>query len=227
MKRRNVIHRLLAAIVVLSGAAVVAAAPTHSRSPACSPDQAQGRAEVFATNNTALITDPGDSRLRDPLQQFGTQVDAIISGNGASLADSNVVDAVFWSDDLQQTTYERSREFHLCGVDKFELHRIANEVRRQFDQESVLTFVYLPENGPDADAVRIEVPDVDVPRFHDELAEDPVARQRLVGGSVTESRTLILVADVADRALALELAMESGGATREATMEYGRRDFVE
>jgi hypothetical protein len=60
-------------------------------------------------------------------------------------------------------------------------------------------------------------------RLHDALTVDPVARQRLVGGSVTQAQTLILVADVADLALALQLAAKSGGSSQAATVQYGRR----
>jgi hypothetical protein len=228
VKQRRPIHRFLAAVAALSSAAILAAAaPAYGHEPKCSLEDQSGRAELFATNNTAVITDPGDVRLRDPLQLFDIQVDQIILRSGAVAPESTVVDGVFWSDELQQTTYERSRDFHLCGVDAFELHSVADEVRRQFNQQSVLTFEYLPQDAPGIDAVKIEVPAVDVARFRDALATDPVARQRLVGGSVTDTQTLILVADVADYALASQLVLKSGGPLQAAAVEYGRRAFVE
>jgi hypothetical protein len=40
-------------------------------------------AEIFATNNTAIITDPADPRLSDPLLAFGHKVERIVEhGSG-------------------------------------------------------------------------------------------------------------------------------------------------
>jgi hypothetical protein len=39
-------------------------------------------AEIFATNNTAVITDPGDPRLSDPLRAFERKVQRIVERGG-------------------------------------------------------------------------------------------------------------------------------------------------
>ena len=39
-------------------------------------------AEIFATNNTAVITDPADPRLQDRLKDFANQVERIIDEGG-------------------------------------------------------------------------------------------------------------------------------------------------
>jgi hypothetical protein len=44
---------------------------------------------------------------------------------------------------------------------------------------------------------------------------------------VTEDHTLILVADIADLALARQLAVEAGGQAQAATVQYGQREFVD
>ena len=209
-------------------AAVVNATPVRANIIGCSPDDpSQPHAELFATTNTAVITDTDDPRLRDRLELFELQVDTTVLANDAVATGSTLVDGVFWSAEVHQMTYERSRDFHLSCVDEFELHRIADQVRQQFHQESVLTFQHLPHDAPEVDAVTVEVPDVDTSRLHAALAGDPAARDRLVGGSVTEDHTLILVANLADLGLARQLAVEAGGQTQAATVRYGRREFVE
>ena len=40
-------------------------------------------AEIFATNNTAVITDPADPRLQDRLKGFAREVERIIDDSGA------------------------------------------------------------------------------------------------------------------------------------------------
>jgi hypothetical protein len=85
----------------------------------------------------------------------------------------------------------------------------------------------LPTDAPEVNAVSVNVPDVDTARLHEALAGDPVARDRLVGGSVTEQHTLIVVADIADLRLARRLAAEAGGQPQAVTVQYGRREFVE
>jgi hypothetical protein len=217
--------------LVLAGlitAAVASATPVRANVIGCSPDDpSQPHAELFATTNTAVITDADDPRLRDRLELFELQVDTTVLANAAVATGSTLVDGVSWSAERHQLTYERSRDFHLSCVDEFELHRIADQVRQQFLQESVLTFRQLPHDAPEVDAVTVEVPDVDSSRLYAALAGDPVARDRLVGGSVTEDRTLILVADIADLELARQLAVAAGGQTQAATVRYGRREFVE
>jgi hypothetical protein len=70
------------------------------------------------------------------------------------------------------------------------------------------------------------VPDVNASLLHDVFAGDPIARDRLLGGSVTEGHTLILVADIADLELARQLAVAAGGQTQAVTVQHGRREFV-
>jgi len=140
---------------------------------------------------------------------------------------SILVDGVYWSPKTHQTTYQRSREFHISCVDELQLHHIADQVRQQFHQESVLTFEDLPPDAPEPDAVTLRVPNVDTSRLRVAFAGDPVARGHLLGGSVTEDHSLILVADIADFGLGRQLAVEAGGQTQGMTVQYGRREFVE
>ncbi|MFI6044659.1 hypothetical protein ACIA8C_23735 [Nocardia sp. NPDC051321] len=186
----------------------------------------QPTAELFATDNTATITDPADQRLRTRLDGFELAVDGIALRHIGLPVGSTLVSGVFWSDERQQATYERSREFHLACVDGAELRQIADQVRGQFQQESVLTFQRLASNSPGVDAFTVTVSGVDVRRFRDGLVADPVARERLVGGSVTEANTLILVVDVADMALAQQFVAGIGGAWDPGSVQYGDREFV-
>jgi hypothetical protein len=168
------------------------------------------QAELFATDNT------------DPL--FETQATVTIALSGAAVTGSTPLDGVYWSNALQRSTYERSREFHLCGADG-SLHTAAEALRRQLNEEAVLTFDY--EQAPDEDAIIIAVPDVDIARFGDALAADPAARDRIRGGSVTTTdHTLILVAGNDDRDVARRLVAEAGGNWEAATIAYGKREFV-
>lgn len=222
------LSRLGMALTGLMGAAIISATPLHAKIIGCTPDDpSQPRAELFATTNTAVITDADDPRLRDRLELFELQVDTTVLANAAVATGSTLVDGVSWSAERHQLTYERSREFHLSCVDEFELHRIADQVRQQFHQGSVLTFRHLPSDAPEVDAVTVEVPDVDALRLYAALAGDPVARGRLGGGSVTEDHRLILVADIADLGLARRLGVEAGGQPGAATVDYGRREFVD
>jgi hypothetical protein len=216
------------ALAGLLGSAITCATPLHANIIGCSPDDpSQPHAELFATDNTAVIRDSDHPRLQDRLTLFELQVDTTMLANAAAVTGSTLVDGVYWSAEMHQTTYERSREFHLSCVDAFQLHRIADQVRLQFRPESVLTFEYLPTDAPEVNAVSVNVPDVDTARLHEALAGDPVARDRLVGGSVTEQHTLIVVADIADLRLARRLAAEAGGQPQAVTVQYGRREFVE
>src|SRR5438093_899721 len=67
--------------------------------------------EIFATNNTSIITDPNDPRLQDKLVKFDREVRGIVLANGGLTTRSTLLDGVFWSSSLQQTTFERSRKF--------------------------------------------------------------------------------------------------------------------
>ncbi len=168
-------------------------------------------AELFATDNT------------DPL--FEAQATVTIALSGAAVTGSAPLDGVYWLDALQRSTQERSREFHLCGGSS---HTAAEALRRQFDQEAVLAFDYLPQHAPREDAAIVAVPDVDIARFGDALAADPVARDRIRGGSVTTTdHTLILVAGDDDLGVARRLVGAAGGNWDAATIAYGRREFVE
>jgi hypothetical protein len=224
----TMLSRLGMALAGLLTAAIVCSTPVRANIIGCSPDDpSQPHADLFATTNTAVITDTDDPRLRDRLELFELQVDTTVLANAAVATGSTLVDGVAWSAERRQLTYERSRDFHLSCVDEFELHRIADQVRQQFLQQSVLTFRQLPRDAPGVDAVAVEVPDVDTSRLYAALAGDPVARDRLGGGSVTEDHTLILVADIADLGLARRLAAEAVGQPQAATLRYGRREFVE
>jgi hypothetical protein len=184
------------------------------------------QAEIFASNNTAIITDPADPRLNTRLVRFAQQVRRTIRDNGAHPHGSTLLNGVFWSADLQQTTYERSREFDVNRTDPIELHHIAELIRKQFDQESVLTFEYLPRTSTRTDAIEIEVPGLDVQRLHDGLIADPIARDHLQGGSVTLQGTLILIAELADLELVQRFVTQLGGDWTERTVHYGDLEFV-
>ncbi|MCV7090789.1 hypothetical protein H7H80_13800 [Mycobacterium interjectum] len=168
------------------------------------------RAELFATDT-------------DPL--FEAQATVTIALSGASVTGSTALDGVYWSEALQRSTRERSLEFHLCGADGAS-HTAAEALRRQFNQEAVLAFDYLPRQA--GDAIIVAAPGVDIARFGDALAADPVARHRIRGGSVTTTdHTLILVAGGDDQDVARRLVGEAGGNWDAATIAYGRREFVE
>jgi len=195
-------------LMVFSGGISVTVTPARSEAAPCLP------AELFATDNT------------DPL--FEIQADVTIAQNGAAVTGSTPLDGVFWSDELRQTTYERSREFHLCGADEPTLHNAAEALRRQFNQEAVLTFDYLPQHAPAANAITITVPDIDIARFRDAFVADSAAHHRLRGGSVTTTdHTLVLVAGNGDLDVARRLVSESGGSWDAATIAHGKREFVQ
>ena len=99
-------------------------------------------AQIFATNNTAVITDPGDPRLKDNLKDFARQVERIIDEGGGEARGSELLDGVFF--DGTTTTFERSRAFDVDRVSDDELHTIADTIRARFKQQSVLTFDKLP-----------------------------------------------------------------------------------
>jgi len=188
---------------------------------------ARPQAELFATNNTATITDPADGRLRDPLDDFSLQVSAMTVQNLVLPVRSTSVDGVYWSHDNNRMTYERSRAFELACVDRDDLQRIGEQVGRQFGQESVLTFEYLPAGDAGINAVALEVPAVDRIKFHDALIADAAAREALSGGSVTDDGWLILIADVEDIDIARRLVGAAGGRWQDAVIRYGKREFVE
>jgi hypothetical protein len=195
-------------LMVLLGSAFLTGTPAKADANPCQP------AELFAADNA------------DPL--FEIQADLTIAQGGVTVTGSTPLDGVFWSDALQQTTYDRSREFHLCAADEPALHAAAEALRRQFNQEAVLTFDYLPQHAPTAHAITITVPDIDIAQFRDAFVADSAAHQRLHGGSVTTTdHTLILVAGNGDIDVARRLVSESGGRWDAATIAYGSREFVE
>ncbi|OHT85027.1 hypothetical protein BKG68_14425 [Mycobacteroides saopaulense] len=222
-------HKIAAGLAVL--AFIVTGQPAgyaHADPQACVPgDPSQPQAELFATNNTAIIADPADGRLRDPLDDFSLQVSAMTVQNSVLPVRSTPVDGVYWSQDTNRMTYERSRAFELACVDRDDLHRIGEQVGQQFNQESVLTFEYLPAGDAGINAVAVEVPGVDRVRFHDALAADKAAREALAGGSITEDGWLILIADADDVNVAKRLVGAAGGRWQDATLRYGKREFVE
>ena len=206
---------LAGALVALAVAAPTAAA--HDL-----PD-----AEIFATNNTAVITDPDDPRLDDRLKDFAREVKEIVEDGGGEPRGSELVDGVFFSSDLGTTTFERSRRFDVDDVADDQLHGIADEIRSRFGQQSVLTFDHLPATDDEADAVELEVPSVKAQDLREGLLADQTAREELFGGSVTLDGRLLLVAELADAQLARDFAERIGGDLRRAAIHYGERDFVE
>ncbi|MFI6688994.1 hypothetical protein [Streptomyces sp. NPDC050485] len=183
-------------------------------------------AEIFATDNTAIITDPADPRLKTRLKRFDHEVRQIIHANGARPGASKLLDGVFWSGDLKQATYERSREFDVNKVGPDGLHHIAGVIAKQYHQESVLTFRCLARTSPEADAVEIQAPGVSSTRLHDALLANPDARDELGGGSVTLDGRLVLIAPIADLPLAQKLTKALGVDWNTAQVRYGNEEFV-
>jgi hypothetical protein len=198
---------IVAALALLAIAAPAAAA--HQR-----------EAEIFATDNTATITDPDDPRLDDRLKDFARRVERIIDDGGARPRGSELLDGVFFGDEL---TFERSRRFDVDRVSNDELRDIAETVRRRFLQQSVLTF---DPDGP-VNGVLLEVPGVSAKALQKGLTDDQEARERLFGGSVTLDRRLLLVASLEDAQFARNFAKRIGGDLKRARTTYGEREFVE
>ncbi|RKQ84929.1 hypothetical protein C8N24_6560 [Solirubrobacter pauli] len=184
-------------------------------------------AEIFATNNTAVITDPADPRLDDPLIAFEREAGRLIEQGGGRVRGSDLLDGVFFDASASTTTFERSRVFAVDGVEPDELHTIADRIRARFDQQSVLTFDRLPASDPRVDAVELDVPSVTADELRTGLLDDREAAERLFGGSVTQAEHLRLVAALEDRDLALAFAQEIGGDTTRARTTFGDREFVE
>ena len=207
--------------------ALAALAALALAAPASAAAHGLPDAEIFATNNTDVITDPQDPRLRDELLDFGRDVERIVGQGGGKARGSRLLDGVFFSSDLGTTTFERSRGFDVDDVEDDELHAIADTARGRFGQQSVLTFDHLPRSDEEADAVELEVPGVTAQALRDGLLADASARERLFGGSVTLDGRLLLVADRADAELARTFAERIGGDMRRAEIRYGEREFVE
>ncbi len=213
--------------LLATGLAALVLGLTGAQSTYATPaDQGCPTAEIFATDNTAIITDPSDPRLRTRLTRFDHEVRTLIRAHGARPATSTLLDGVFWSDDLEQATYERSREFDVERVDRDGLHHIAGVIAKEYDQEAVLTFRCLPRTSPETDAVEIEVPGMRASGLRDALVADPEAREKLGGGSVTLDGRLLLVAPVAELPLARTFVTRLGADWDEARVRYGDREFV-
>jgi hypothetical protein len=194
-------------LMVLSGSVFVPAKLPTGPGPTCHP------AELFVTDNA------------DPL--FEIQADVTIAQNGVVATGSTPLDGVYWSTGLGQITDERSREFHLCSPDEPTLHTLAEALRRQFNQEAVLTFDYVQQDAPEANAASVSVPDVDFAHFRAAFVPDSAAHRRLQGGSVTTDHTLILITATGDLNDARRLVAAAGGSWDAATIAYGRREFVD
>jgi hypothetical protein len=207
------IRPLLAAIAVLAIAAPAAAAHGGSGSP---------DAEIFATNNTATITDQNDPRLDDRLYRFADRVTDIIRDGGGKPRGSELLDGVFCC----ELTFERSRRFDVDRVSRGELHDIAETVRRRFLQGSVLTFDRLDRKDPKVNAIELDVPKVSAKALRNGLLADPEAANRLFGGSVTLDKHLLLVAALEDADFARAFAKKIGGDVKRAETTYGEREFV-
>ncbi len=198
--------------LLVCSATTVTAVPANGDANSCHP------AELFATDNA-------DPHGLDELRLFELQARATIALSGVAVTASTLLDGVFWSNELQQVTSERARQFHLCVVDEPTLHAAAEALRRQFDQQAVLTFDYLPRE--EANAVIIAVPDIDIARFRDAFVADSTAHQALLGGSVTTTdQTLIMVAGNKDLDIARRLVSAAGGSWSAATIAHGTREFV-
>ena len=188
--------------------------------------QHQPEAQLFASDNTAIITDANDPRLNDRLVEFGHQVTDILEDGGADAEGSTLLNGVFFDSTVQAVTYERSREFDVEDVSPARLHALAAAVRDQFHQGSVLTFRFLPRSSPDATAIEVQTPGVSVQKLHDALAADPAVANELGGGSVTREGRLIEVAPLSDLGLVKQLVAELGGSWTASTIRYGAEEFV-
>ncbi|MFD0366396.1 hypothetical protein [Streptomyces sp. NPDC127114] len=218
MRRRLQILSAVAALMTgLAGTGSAQASPSAADCP---------NAEIFATNNTDIITDQSDPRLRTRLERFGRDVRAIIRAHGARPEASTLLDGVFWSAELKQATYERSREFDVERIGPDGLRHIAGVIAKTYHQESVLTFRCLTRTSPDTDAVQIQASGVTPTRLRDALLADPEAREELVGGSVTLDGKLILIAPLAELPVARRLTAALGVDWNEARVDYGDREFV-
>jgi RTX calcium-binding nonapeptide repeat (4 copies) len=208
---------LAGALATLAIAAPAAAA--HESGP---PDAA-----IFATNNTAVITDPDDPRLDDRLKEFARQVERMIDDGGGDPEGSRLLDGVFFSSDEGTTTFERSRGFDVDSVEDDELHTIADAVRARFQQQSVLIFDHLRPDDAEVNSILLEAPGVTAQALRDGLLADQDARERLFGGSVTQDNRLLLVAGLEDAGLANDFAEQIGADMRRAVIRYGERAFVD
>jgi hypothetical protein len=208
------------AVAAVAAACCLAPAAAHAHGGQL-PD-----AEILATNNTAVITDPADPRLDDELRGFERNVERIIRHGGGDPEGSRLLDGVFFSSDLGTTTLERSRDFDVDDVTQGELREIADTVRTRFGQQSVLTFDYPERPWHPVDAVEVEVPGLDAQSLRDGLLADAEVRERLFGGSVTLDGRLLLIAGLEDVELVERFVTDIGGDFDRATIRPGHREFV-
>src|SRR4051794_11412134 len=183
--------RALLPAAAIAGALVAGAPHAHAAQPPVLAD-----AEIFATNNTAVITNDADPRLDTDLQGFARRVTNIVNRGGGVALGSQLLDGVFFSSDLGTTTFETSREFDVDDLDGRELRDIAQSIRQRFHQESVLTFDLLPDGARHIDGVQLEVPGVTATALRNGQLADQNARENLFGGSVTQDGRLILIASL-------------------------------
>ena len=91
LERRRAAHALRALLpATLILGALVAGGSSAGAGPL--PD-----AEIFATDNTAIITDPADPRLDTDLASFAADVTRIVQHRGGQAATSQLLDGVFFS----------------------------------------------------------------------------------------------------------------------------------
>src|SRR5687768_3454110 len=105
--------------------AKIALAALAATAALAAPAAAAPDAELFATNNTSVITDPADPRLDVRLERFAQRVERIVERGGGTPRGSRLLDGVFFSEDIGFTTFERSRSFDVDRVDTDELREIA------------------------------------------------------------------------------------------------------
>ncbi|WP_170264165.1 hypothetical protein [Nocardia uniformis] len=218
-----------AAVITLTGALLTAGSGTaDAYGPwSCAPENPLlPTAELFGTWNTATITDPADPRLDDPLTQFELEVNLTAAMELGLTVHSEPIDSVYWSQQSQQITYEPARRFELACTGRDNLCWIADDLKVRYNQEAVLGIEFLPADHERADGFLVRVPGIDLTRLHDALMADPVARERLGGGSITEDGTLILVADRADLDVARTFVQGLGAQWDPAAVRYGDRQLV-
>ncbi|MFD9355776.1 hypothetical protein [Streptomyces sp. NPDC060031] len=98
--------------------------------------------------------------------------------------------------------------------------------RKQYREESALTFRCPPRTSPDTDAVEIRADGVSATRLRDALLADPEARDRLGGGPVTPDGRLVLIAPLGDLPLARKITAALGVDWNRAEVRYGDEGFV-
>ena len=183
-------------------------------------------AEIFATNNTAVITDR-IRRLDDRLKDFERQVERIIADGGGKARGSQLLDGVFFSAEQNTTTFERSRGFDVDHVSDDELHTIADTIRSRFGQESVLTFDRLSAGDPDVDAIELEVPGVSAKALRKGLLADPGGARAAVRRLGDPGRASAARRRPRRRAARPRVREAHRRRPAPAVTRYGKREFVE